>query len=134
MDVQWTPRYRVCAGSTVKAELKRLHSPDADDLAELVPEDPARFAVLVQAMIGPLGGAGEESFDIVVCSPRWVEEQLSSVPVFFPRHHLVMKQYDYSSIHTYISEFCDSCDGPDWKAIAVKLSRLGHWEFEDYVE
>jgi hypothetical protein len=52
-----------------------LHSPDADALAEFTPEDPEDFALLVQAMVGPRGEEAEESFNFVVCTPRWFDAQ-----------------------------------------------------------
>jgi len=33
-----------------------------------------------------------------------------------------------------INKFLKSCSGEDWNAVARKVSRLGKWEFEDYVE
>lgn len=61
-------------GRLMKAELKRLHSPDVYDLSSFVPVDAERFSVFVQAMIGPVGDDSSESFDIVVCSPASLAE------------------------------------------------------------
>ncbi|MEU7142892.1 hypothetical protein ABZ942_25840 [Nocardia sp. NPDC046473] len=50
----------------MKAELKRIHSPDANLEKGPLPSD----ALFVQLMIGLIGGSGEESFDLVVCTPE----------------------------------------------------------------
>jgi hypothetical protein len=47
----------------MKAELKRIHNPDIDNLSEYYPNDPENFSFLLQAIVGPLGEDGEESFD-----------------------------------------------------------------------
>jgi len=116
----------------MRAELKRLHSPDVDELAEFSPEQQTEFCVLIQAMVGPLGDKSEESFDVVVCSPSWIARRANEVAVFSPRHHLVMTRFDYEALRSYISEFCVSCEGANWEEVGTKVSRLGHWEFEDY--
>jgi hypothetical protein len=117
----------------MKANLARLHSPDAADLRHFTPLHPDQFAILVQAMIGPEGSDAHESFDIVVCTPSWLEERLRKDPIFFPRHHLLMAAFDYGELEKFISAFCAACEGPSWEALAVQLGRLGRWEFEDYV-
>ena len=58
----------------VRAELKALHSPDVLDLVGFQPQQ--SFGFLLQAMIGPLGADGEESFDIMVCTPEWFSAEM----------------------------------------------------------
>jgi hypothetical protein len=118
----------------MKAKLASLHSPDALDLRRFTPPDPDQFSLLVQAMIGPEGSDDYESFDIVVCTPSWLEGRLRQDPIFFPRHHLLMAAFDYSELENFIAAFCAACEGASWEVVAAKLGRLGRWEFEDYVE
>ncbi len=114
----------------VQAELKKLHSPDAFDLEGFSPD--GSFGILVQTMVGPLGSDGEESFDVVVCTTEWFAANMNS-EIVSGRHHLFVKQYDYQALRRYIENYCDSCQGESWEAVSVKLGRLGHWEFEDYM-
>ncbi|WP_366097976.1 Imm8 family immunity protein [uncultured Bartonella sp.] len=56
----------------MRAILKRLYSPDIYNLESYIPPEEENFCFLLQAMIGPLGGDGEESFDIEVFTPMWL--------------------------------------------------------------
>ncbi len=114
------------------AKLRYLHSPDVPDMATYTPEDPTHFSILVQAMVGPRGEQGEESFDFIVCTPRWLEATLSQDGFVFGRHYLIVPRYDYYLIWQAIEDLCNRTDGPDWTTIANKLGRYGQWEFEDY--
>ena len=83
-------------------------------------------------MIGPKGLEGEESFDIQVCTPKWLSEHHEGTDILLGRHHLIMFEYSYERLVDYISAFCSECSGQTWQEVAAKLSRLGRWEFEDY--
>jgi Immunity protein 8 len=114
------------------AELKRLHSPDVRDLRKYQPKDAACFGILVQAMFGPSGTEGEESFDVVVCTPDWLKEELSREVLVVGRHHIVVARYDYEMIEAFLKTHAQSCQGATWRDVAERLARLGKWEFEDY--
>lgn len=117
----------------MKAEIKSLHSPDVD-LVSFRPTS-EEFCFLVQVIVGPKGEKVEESFDIQVCSPKWIDEKVDSVPILVGCHYLIMKDYTYDKLKNFLTAYCDKgCVGKDWNEVAQKLSRLGHWEFEDYKE
>lgn len=118
----------------MNAELKRIHSPDIYDLENYQPENPGVFGFLLQAMVGPEGKDGEESFDIEVCTPRWLEETYGVDEVVIGRHHLIVREYNYQRIIAAIKDFLRDCSGGNWNEVAEKVSRLGKWEFEDYTE
>ncbi|MCC7341163.1 MAG: immunity 8 family protein [Bryobacterales bacterium] len=114
--------------------MKRLHSPDIDDLKGYRPEESDSFGFLLQAMVGPAGGEGEESFDMVVCTPEWLRRRYAASEIILGLHLLIVFRYDYASLVSYIAKFSERCSGQSWKEVAQQLSRLGKWEFEDYQE
>lgn len=118
----------------IRAALRGLHSPDVPDLNAFVAEDPDRFGILVQAMIGPEGGLGAESFDFLVCTPAWLADEMGARGHQFGRHYLFVSRYDLELIEHVLRELCVRSAGPDWVTVATYLARYGKWEFEDYVE
>jgi hypothetical protein len=103
-------------------------------MAGEAPADPEDFCVLVQAMVGPKGQPGEESFDFIVCTPAWLARAVGVRGFVFGHHHLVVRRYDAQLIEAAIRELCDDISGESWADVAAKLSRYGAWEFEDYRE
>lgn len=116
----------------MQAELRSLHSPDALDMENFVPEDPDYFCILVQALIGPKNGMGSESFDFLVCTPRWLEMQVSKEKFVLGAHYLFIEKYDYNLIWQTIYKLCQRISGPDWNAVASILAQYGSWEFDNY--
>jgi Immunity protein 8 len=113
-------------------ELKRLHSPDVYDLENYKPEDPEKFSFLLQAIVGPEDKDGEESFDIEVCTPKWLEDTYGIDDVVLGYCHLIVREYNYLKITHFIKEFLRNCSGENWNEVAIKVSRLGKWEFDNY--
>jgi hypothetical protein len=116
----------------MQAKLKGLHSPDVSDLKTYIPDQEDNFGFLLQIMVGPSNGNGEESFDTVVCTPKWLLGRYSASDVILGLHKLIVFQYDYSRLLSFIETFLAKCSGENWNEIASKLSDLGHWEFEGY--
>jgi len=118
--------------SKVRPALKRLHSADIFDLDSFRPVEGGNFSFLLQAMFGPQGVEGEESFDLVVCTPRWLEQNISVDTVLPERHHLIVKEYNIEKIRDFLVRYARRCEGDTWREVAEKLSGIGRWEFEDY--
>lgn len=116
----------------MRAEVKRFHSPDIYDLASYDPIEKDCFGFLLQVMVGPVGEEAEESFDIVVATPAWLSEHHRPEDIVVGRHHLIVFRYDFSALSRFIRGYVSRCEGDTWEEIALKLSRLGQWEFEDY--
>ena len=116
----------------MKPSLRLLHSPDVADLEGYATKIGEPFCILVQAMFGPEGAEGEESFDILVCSPEWFAENIGESEILSGSHHLIVRKFNYEPIFRYLVEFAERCTGTNWRECAAKLSRLGKWEFEGY--
>lgn len=123
----------------VQAELHWLHSADLWDLEHGAPDDPECFCLSVQAMVGERGAqlSGEDTFEFLVCTPRWLETQMvnkGNKEYEFGRHHLFLPRYDYALMRRVIEGLCEQATGPDWDTVATRLARYAHWEFEGYRE
>jgi Immunity protein 8 len=116
----------------MRAVLRRLHSPDADPLSEFAPHDPEAFSILVQALVGPSDGEGEESFDFLVCTPRWLAAQEFEKGFVWPRSHLLLQRWDYTVVERAIGDVIVHAEGPDWPSVAAQIGRYGGWELEGY--
>lgn len=116
----------------VRAALKRLHSPDVFDLENYWPADATCFGILVQAMFGPVDAEGEESFELIICNPKWLERQIAIKGIIVGIHHLIVDEYDFKAIRDFLSSYAQKCEGKSWQAVAALLSKIGRWEYEDY--
>jgi Immunity protein 8 len=114
------------------AELKNVFTSDMDDLATYRPEDSSSFQLTVRAMIGPQNGVGAESFDIQVCTPAWLEKECERFGFCFGKHRLVIRKYDPAQIKSILASLVQRSSGDSWEAVAVKLSQVAHWEFDNY--
>jgi hypothetical protein len=118
----------------MKAELKGFHSPDIYDLEKFCPEVVNNFCFLLQLLVGPKDEKGDETFDIVVCTPQWLIENNTNSAIIFGRHHLIVFEYNFKAICDKLTQVVNVIDGKNWDEIALKVGRIGMWEFEDYQE
>jgi hypothetical protein len=116
----------------MKAEIKKLHSPDIYDLKNYQPAERNSFGFLLQIIVGEKGGKGEESFDVVVCTPQWLMSNFSKDDIVFGRHYLIVFEYNFERILSALQKQVESIEADTWKEIGEKIGRIGKWEFEDY--
>lgn len=114
------------------AVLKDLDHNDAENLDQFRPRDPQHFDLWLTAHIGSSTERGSDLFQIRVTTPSFLASQLVSERAVWGRHTLILEQYDLALIRKKITDFLAHCDGESWEAVAMKVSRIGAWEFEDY--
>lgn len=117
----------------MRAEIRRIGGDDFGDVSSWQP-DSAEWSQLVRVLVGPAGDPGEESIDILVCSVPWIASLVERDGLVDGRHHLIVDRFDWPMVKAYIERRVHQCTGKDWGEVSSKLSRLGFWEFEDYVE
>ncbi|MBS1665187.1 MAG: immunity 8 family protein [Bacteroidetes bacterium] len=96
------------------------------------PEDDEVFAFLISVGVGPRGTQAEESFDIQVCTPKWLLQKYSENDMILGRNKLIVFKFDMDKILARIRKLFDNCEGNNWEEIVNKLSKIGQWEFENY--
>ena len=116
----------------IRAKVRAIYTSNMDELEAHAPPDPERFTVSVRAMVGPAEGDGQESFDINVCTPKWLEEQIERETFVLGTHRLFVKAYDPPEIRKFITRTIERFSGGTWKEVAEKISRVAYWEFEGY--
>ncbi len=116
------------------SEIKKIISPDIWDFDSYWPADEESFSFMLSVIVGPKSELTEESFDIVVCTPKWFLDKYDVNEMILGRHKLIVFKFDMEKILSRIKRVFDGCSGNNWNEIALKLSRYGHWEFEDYQE
>ena len=115
----------------MRATVRQFHSPDAE-LDTYLPNDPEDVGVLVQITAGPEGTPGADSFDIVVCTPRWLDRWIREYGPVIGRHHLIIERWDTAGVLRYLTRAVEAEEAPTWPELAARIGRLGKWEFEDY--
>lgn len=71
-----------------------------------------------------------------VCSPEWLARRCRDEGFVDGRHTVVttVDGYREETLRTFLTRRVEQVSGETWREIAGKVSRLGHWEFEDYTE
>ena len=115
------------------SEVKNIMSTEVFDLENYRPDDYESFSFLVTIRVGPKGENSSDIFYLDICTPKWLLNNLNS-DFFLGKGTLIVFRCDMKMILAKIRGLFEGCNGKDWNEIAIKLSRIGNWEFEDYRE
>lgn len=115
----------------MRAVIRAFHSVDIDVHTYQSP-DPEFDGQWIRMLIGPQSGPGVESFDVLVCTPAWLQMQIQEDGPQVGRHRLIVYPFDLERAMAFLTQRVEQIEGVDWLELGNKLSRLGRWEFEDY--
>ncbi len=68
----------------------------------------------------------------MLCTPDWFDANRRGEFVL-GRHYLFVREFNSVRLEEFVRRFCETCEGKTWREVGEKMSRLGHWEFEDYI-
>ncbi len=104
---------------------------DYDPLCSYQPEDIHFFKFWIEISVGIEGEVGEELFQVCVCSPKWIENQLKESCSNLGLYTIIMSEYNYDNLCSILERlFC--IEGKDYNEISNKLGRIGVSEHDPY--
>lgn len=83
---------------------------------------------------GPVGGPGGETFQIEVVTLAGLAARVARDKIVIGRHLLVVEAINQRRIEVFIEDRLRRISGETWNDVALKIGRLGYWEFEDYAK
>lgn len=116
---------------TIRAELKTVMCSDFD-MRIYVPEIGDFFAFWMEMEIGPVGEKSSDLFQVLVCTPRWLEEEVRKWGAQWSRAKLIINSYNFNELEDFVKRAVSSVEGRDWAEVASKLRLLAEWEFDGY--
>lgn len=116
----------------MRAAIKGFEGPDGDEPESYVSPDPLDDSFWLRMLVGPQDGPGEESFDVLVCTPAWLARTVAKDGSQIGRHRLVVEMLAVDTAEAFLRRQVARLEAPTWDELAVKIARLGYWEFEDY--
>lgn len=112
--------------------IKSFEGHDGEEPGSYVSPDPFDDSFWLRMLVGPQGGPGEESFDVLVCTPGWLARAVAEEGPQVGRHRLVVEKLDLPAAETFLRRQIERLEAATWDELAAKVARLGYWEFEDY--
>lgn len=117
----------------MQAILKQIYSYDIDEnLEDYIPLEADNFGFNIRLIVGEKDLGGEESVDIFLCTPKWLQNNHLKSDIIIARHYMIVFEFNYERIFNKLKKIINSMIGDNWEQIGVQLSRIGMWEFDDY--
>jgi hypothetical protein len=116
----------------VKAVVRHFISPDVD-LENFYPDDPEDFSFLLEAIVGPAEGEGDELLQFNVCTLASLTPTVASERVFLGRSLVLVDTSKISEILAVVRSAIERVEAESWAKVGARLARLGYYEFEDHV-
>lgn len=95
------------------------------------PQDITNFEIVLEVFVGIEGGSeGLERFDVTVCTPKWIFENINENDHIIGHGMLIVPKYSYARIVEYIESYIKMCAGNNIADVMRRVGLLGEWESE----
>ncbi|ULJ68909.1 immunity 8 family protein [Wielerella bovis] len=109
-------------------ELKKISCLDYD-LTEFPPEIRDNFCILLILKIGFAGKTSMDTFNVAVCSPKWLAHHLDKPQS--GRHMIIIQSFDFPELLILIKRILNQCQAETESLAIQKITRYFAWELED---
>jgi hypothetical protein len=116
----------------MRAQVSSVMTIDHGSLAAVQFDDPTDAAQWVRVIAGPDNGPGEESFDLFVCTPRWLQKKVQDDGPVIGIHHVIAGRWVADQVEAFVRSMIESEIAEDWAHLGDRIGRLAHWEFDSY--
>ncbi|MDA7418215.1 Imm8 family immunity protein [Xenophilus arseniciresistens] len=116
----------------IEVEIKSIIANDFD-ISSQFPGNPENFGFWIEMEIGQKNAASADLFQLFVCSPAWIQAQLSEDRVWWPHASLVIRHFNYFDFLETMNNKISQVQGDNWEQIVSQLRLLARWEFEGYI-
>ena len=118
------------SGEMMRIVIKGIEGSSHGKLRGYMPDDPAVFHEFVAVKIGEKPGKGADDFFIRVATPAGLAALEDQQGVIASRPLLVMREYNFEDLMTWLDSTVSSCQGDSWSASVEKLRRFFDWEYD----
>lgn len=104
------------------------------------PLDPGYFGYHAQVFIGSADDSWSNSFDVVVCTPRWLADNFQhgvlarsayeSSNLLYGNSLVLMQTWDPVELRRSIESICSDTVGLEWGPVANSIGRWLPWEYQ----
>lgn len=106
----------------MRARIKSWEIVD-DNLERLV--DPERGGGWIRFVVEPSEGTGCESFDVLLCTPGWLEDEVERVGPVIGCHRLMVYPLDLWEAARFLAYKIEEQHARDWPTLCKRLTRIG---------
>jgi len=123
----------------MNAEIKNILLIDdfSINFKDYIPENIKNFNLNISLEIGAKDEEWSNIFEVEILNE--LDETRGEViftydDILFFKSKIVIQSYSYSKIIQAINQYISICSGEGWDNIAVKLSQVFNWEYENYTQ
>lgn len=101
------------------------------ELEQFKPEDPSNFEIGLEVSVGIEGGGeGADTFQVSVCTPKWILENIKEDDPMIGHGMLIISSYSYDRMVDHIKSYVKMCAGNTIDDVMRRVGFLGEWEYE----